>query len=51
VYYNNINIYLGALMMNIGIIKNLFSDEKIKWSTHCLERMQEISVIDYSKSA
>jgi hypothetical protein len=27
--------------MNIDIIKNLYSNEKIKWSTHCLERMQE----------
>jgi hypothetical protein len=32
---------VGVSIMNIDIIKKLYSDEKIKWSTHCLERMQE----------
>ncbi len=37
--------------MNLEVIKLLYLDSKIKWSAHCLERMQEISVIDYSKAA
>lgn len=34
--------------MNIEVIKNLYAHSKIKWSTHCLERMQErdISIDD-----
>ena len=34
--------------MNIEIIQSLYRTEKIKWSTHCLERMQErdISIDD-----
>ena len=34
--------------MNIEIIQSLYRIEKIKWSTHCLERMQErdISIDD-----
>lgn len=27
--------------MNIEMIRNLYASAKIKWSTHCLERMQE----------
>ena len=27
--------------MNIEIVQNLYHTAKIKWSTHCLERMQE----------
>lgn len=27
--------------MNIELIRNLYANAKIKWSTHCLERMQE----------
>lgn len=27
--------------MDIGMIKSLYESSKIKWSTHCLERMQE----------
>ena len=34
--------------MNIDTVKNLYENSKIKWSTHCLERMQErdISIDD-----
>lgn len=34
--------------MNIELIKDLYIKSKIKWSTHCLERMQErdISIND-----
>lgn len=34
--------------MNIELIKVLYTSSKIKWSTHCLERMQErdISIDD-----
>ena len=34
--------------MNIEIIQRLYRTAKIKWSTHCLERMQErdISIDD-----
>ena len=34
--------------MNIEIVQNLYRTAKIKWSTHCLERMQErdISIDD-----
>ena len=34
--------------MNIEIIQSLYRTAKIKWSTHCLERMQErdISIDD-----
>lgn len=34
--------------MNIEDIQNLYCTAKIKWSTHCLERMQErdISIDD-----
>lgn len=34
--------------MNIEAIQNLYHNSKIRWSTHCLERMQErdISIDD-----
>lgn len=34
--------------MNIEMINNLYENSKIKWSAHCLERMQErdISIDD-----
>lgn len=36
--------------MNIITIQDLYNNSKIKWSTHCLERMQErdISIDDVS---
>ena len=27
--------------MNIELVKDLYTHSKIKWSIHCLERMQE----------
>lgn len=37
--------------MNIALIKNLCASSTIKWSTHCLERMQERDIsIDDVKS-
>lgn len=37
--------------MNIETIQNLYYEQKVKWSTHCLERMQErdITIDDVSK--
>ncbi len=40
--------YFLNLLMNIEVIQSLYRTAKIKWSAHCLERMQErdISIDD-----
>ena len=37
--------------MQVNKLQKLYKEHKIKWSTHCLARMQEISVIDYDNAA
>lgn len=37
--------------MDIGMIQSLYDEKKLRWSAHCLERMQErdISIDDVGK--
>lgn len=37
--------------MDLEIYQRLCAESKILWTQHCLQRMQEIAVIDYQKAA